>query len=95
MTEQPRYFTPDGQIDFEFIREMRLGLVYDISDQEHAVLEAYFFGREAGVVLLLAKRGEITMLAEGTSTAAQYRAYLDGRYRQRSANGRGRKTHGR
>ena len=89
----PRYLTQTGEINWDFVRDMRLGLVPDITEQEQEVLAVYFTGDRRGVIRYLAGIGEIVVVEEDTSGSNAYREYLEDRRRQRSANGRGRRTH--
>lgn len=87
----PRYLTSDGQVNWNFIRDMRLGLVPVKTEQEAEVLAAYGIScSRLAVIRHLADSGEIVIVSEGTN---DYRKYLEDRRRQRSANGRGRRTH--
>ena len=77
-----RYLNPDGTINFEFVRDMRLGLIPGPKKEaENEVLIAYFYGGEAGVARHLAKTGEIQVEVEETGEAAAYRSHLGERYR--------------
>jgi len=87
----PRYLTSDGQIDWQFITDMRLGLIPDKTPEEQEVLAVYFTGHRVAVIRYLAESGDIVIEGD-TDGFDAYGDYLEDRRRQRSANGRGRRT---
>jgi hypothetical protein len=92
-----RYFTDEGDIDWEFIGSASVGLRRDLSISEQEIRQAHYLSGRLGVLRWLVRHGEIApddvQIDETAQAAAQqFSAYLADRHRKHSLWARSRKT---